>query len=597
MVRQDEPSYTDLVYEVLRSAGRPLTFQEIFDEVNRLRPVTSRNPKSTIRNALTQGRQLISLGDGRYGYLPHLLEGSLIRQPLTEKKPANHPLIHPPEVLHALWPSFFENQKRKTERPAQLRLPTGDEVALPLGFLGHGVWGSPMPEGLRRYLVENRAAAGDSLLIRVVDGEAGRCEAWFEPRARRNEVAVTGRNREVADVASQLLRKARRHQLFVWEIAVALLARGVYHADVAPDPLETTLEADRLFVDAGMEMWTLAEFVTPEVQAAIRRMKEMESELFAPPAETPGAFAEAPSPMASRYAMERTMADVGSILSEKEFGSIEEANAYLQEVMSRGGAPHREPETPLEKAQELMYDAWESPDPRERVRLAKRALQLSPDCADAYVLLAEESARSAREAADLYAKGVAAGERALGKNTFQEDAGHFWGILETRPYMRARFGLAQALWAMGKHQEAIQHAWEMLRLNPNDNQGVRDPLLAWLLETGDDAQAKKLLNLYPKDASAMWSYGRALLAFRTEGDTKRARKLLAEAKRGNRHVPAYLLGRKGLPRELPETIGFGDEDEAVACTVEQMAAWHKTPGALAWLAEREQAPTTPIDAL
>lgn len=581
MVRKDKPSYTDLVYEVLRSAGQPLTFQEIFDEVNRRRPIATRDPKGTIRNALSQGSQLISLGDGRHGYLPHLLAGSLLRLPLTEKKPANHPLIYPYEIHHALWPSFFETQKRKTERPALVRQPNGDEVELPLGFLGHGVWGSPMPEDLRRYLVENRAVAGDSLLIRVVDAEADRCDAWFEARARRNEAAVAGRNRELADAAYQILHKSQRRSLFIWELVVALLARGVYHADVAPDPLETVVKADPRFVYAGMESWTLAEFVTPEMQATIRSMKEVESELFAPAGE---AVTEAPPLTAPRHAMERTLADVGSILSEKEFGSIEEANAFLQEMISKGSLPHRQPQTPLEKAQELMYDAWENPDPRERVRLAKRALQISPDCADAYVLLAEETAPSAREAADLYAKGMAAGERTLGKDTFQEDAGHFWGILETRPYMRARFGLAQVLWEIGKHQEAIQHAWEMLRLNPNDNQEVRDLLLGWLLEVGEDARVKKLLDLYPEDASAIWSYGRVLHALRTKGDTKQTRKLLAEAKRENRHVPAYLLGRKRLPSRLPEMIGFGDESEAVACAVEQMEAWHKTPGALAWLA-------------
>ena len=38
--------------------------------------------------------------------------------------------------------------------------------------------------------------------------------------------------------------------------------------------------------------------------------------------------------------------------------------------------------------------------------------------------------------------------------------------------MRARLGLAQALWAMGDQQAAIEHLHDMLRLNPGDNQGV-----------------------------------------------------------------------------------------------------------------------------
>ena len=43
--------------------------------------------------------------------------------------------------------------------------------------------------------------------------------------------------------------------------------------------------------------------------------------------------------------------------------------------------------TPLDKAQKLMYQAFGTPDPEERAKLAKQALDLSPDCADAYVTI------------------------------------------------------------------------------------------------------------------------------------------------------------------------------------------------------------------
>src|SRR6516162_8847951 len=91
-----------------------------------------------------------------------------------------------------------------------------------------------------------------------------------------------------------------------------------------------------------------------------------------------------------------------------------------------------------EKAQDVMYEAWERTTPRSRIALVHKALGISPLCADAYVLLAEEAARSIEEARDYYAKGVEAGELALGPWGFKEYAGHFWGFLETRPYMRAR---------------------------------------------------------------------------------------------------------------------------------------------------------------
>src|SRR5205807_3327499 len=121
------------------------------------------------------------------------------------------------------------------------------------------------------------------------------------------------------------------------------------------------------------------------------------------------------------------------------------------------------------KAQDILLQAYPEADEDRRARLAMDALEIWPDCADAYVLLAEQ-ARSRKEALRLYEQGVAAGTRALVPETLERDAGHFWGMLETRPYMRARLGLAHSLWIAGRRQEAVQHLQDMLRLNPDDKQ-------------------------------------------------------------------------------------------------------------------------------
>ena len=67
--------------------------------------------------------------------------------------------------------------------------------------------------------------------------------------------------------------------------------------------------------------------------------------------------------------------------------------------------------------------------------------------------------------------------------------------------------------------------------------------------------------------------------------TRAAMTKLAEARRTNPRVPAYLLGRKRIPARLPDAIGFGDESEAVACAADQTDAWNATHGALDWLAK------------
>ncbi len=256
--------------------------------------------------------------------------------------------------------------------------------------------------------------------------------------------------------------------------------------------------------------------------------------------------------------------------------------AVMQQLVA-GLQGQAQQDTPLGKAQALMYRAFEEADEQRRVQLAKDALTICPECADAYVLLAEH-ATSRKEAMRLYEQGVVAGERALGQEAFQRDAGHFWGILETRPYMRARLGLAHSLWTAGRRDEAVQHLQDMLRLNPNDNQGVRYTLAGFLLFLDRDDALARLLQQYD-EGSAAWSYTKALLVFRQHGDSPEARQLLKQAKKTNKHIPAYLLGEKHPPSQQPDYYSPGDESEALDYIGSFLAAWKSTPGAVAWLRE------------
>jgi tetratricopeptide (TPR) repeat protein len=257
--------------------------------------------------------------------------------------------------------------------------------------------------------------------------------------------------------------------------------------------------------------------------------------------------------------------------------------AVMQQLVA-GLQGQAQQDTPLGKAQALMYRAFEEPDEQKRIQLARDALAIGPDCADAYVLLAEHST-SRKEALRLYEQGVAAGERALRPEAFQRDVGHFWGLLETRPYMRARLGLAHALWTAGRRDEAVAQLQDMLRLNPGDNQGVRYTLAGFLLFLDRDDDLDRLLQQYPDEGSAAWAYTKALLAFRRHGDTAEARQSLKEARKTNQHVPAYLLGEKFPPTELPGYYSPGDESEALNYIGSFLAAWKCTPGAVAWLRE------------
>jgi tetratricopeptide (TPR) repeat protein len=290
-------------------------------------------------------------------------------------------------------------------------------------------------------------------------------------------------------------------------------------------------------------------------------------------------------PRVLRAEAARSSEELDRLFRGKEFESKEELEKYVQSLVGKSfdELPTPEP-TPRDKAQDLIYDAWEEKSDKRRAEMARQALELWPDCADAYCLLAE-TAKSMKEERRLLEAAVTAGERAVGPEPFKEDVGRFWGIHSTRPYMRARFLLAELMWDQGEQDAAIKHARELLRLNPNDNQGVRYRLVGWLLQAGNSRGAIVLLDKYD-EATAGWLYARALLEFRTWGDTDRARGTLESAFRSNAVLPEYLIALRPESDELPDSFSHGSDDEAMIVFRDLGEAWQVPAAALDWLRDR-----------
>jgi tetratricopeptide (TPR) repeat protein len=233
------------------------------------------------------------------------------------------------------------------------------------------------------------------------------------------------------------------------------------------------------------------------------------------------------------------------------------------------------------QAQELIFKAIQEPNTTKRKKLAKEALTIDPDCADAYVILGEEE-RDVKKKMDLYEKGLQAGEQALGKKFFKENKGHFWGFHETKPYMRAKFSLAMLLLEMGQTDEAIVHLEELLDLNPNDNQGVRYTLTQAYLKNGLFTKVEELFKQYDVD-DAHTAYSRILINYHKRGITKGLEKLLKAARGVNPHVLPYLLKEKRLPKKQPDYVGFGDESEAVSYVFDFGEFWWGEQELMEWV--------------
>ncbi|OHB63245.1 MAG: hypothetical protein A2Y76_09770 [Planctomycetes bacterium RBG_13_60_9] len=291
---------------------------------------------------------------------------------------------------------------------------------------------------------------------------------------------------------------------------------------------------------------------------------------------------------ANPLTMDRFMVEIEHAMEGREFKSQEEMRAFLDENFMGKYADELEATTPLARAQDLVFRAYETSG-RRQIHLARQALEVSPDCADAYTLLAERTPDPDKKL-DYYKQAIQTAERTLGPDIFQKEAGRFWDIIQTRPYMRARFGLAQLLEALGQLEEAAQHYQELIRLNEGDNQGARYHLWPCLLKLGRDDEVNALLEESENDqGECVWNHMRALLTFRQEGDTPTARQQLRQAIKDNAYTADYLLGNEA-PVRPPAPYEIGSEDEAISCVRLLIEVWLRTPGALEWLEEVVQRP-------
>ncbi len=240
-----------------------------------------------------------------------------------------------------------------------------------------------------------------------------------------------------------------------------------------------------------------------------------------------------------------------------------------------GAAP-----SPREEARRLLEEA-DFADPAEQASLARQALQLDPDLAEAYLLLGRINPLR-REALALYQQALAAAERTVG----EEDLRRYAGRMDEHPkgpvLVEAHLALAHLCWALGRRGDAIHHGREMLRLEPRDPHQMRYTLAGWLLAQDRDAETAQLIEQYPED-STVWNYTRALLTFRREGDSERARKLLKKGRKSNKYVPRYLLQETMPGAEPPDSYLPGSSEEAEQYLASFLASWRAAEGAIDWL--------------
>ena len=287
-----------------------------------------------------------------------------------------------------------------------------------------------------------------------------------------------------------------------------------------------------------------------------------------------------------RMNTEKDLAKLIEEINKKDFKSKDELNDFMGNLMGQSLDDLPERTDKKGRSQDLVFEAYEQPVTKGK-KLIKQALELDPNNADAYNYLASIE-KDIDGAIKMFEKAIKAGEKTLGKKFFKEEKGYFWGMIETRPFMRAKAGLADCLYAKKEVGKAIEIYEEMLELNPNDNQGIRYLLSTLLLSKNDLTKFQSFIENSEEEDCAVWNYNNALYQFKKSGQSANSDKELLKAYTSNEYVIDYMLGVKEMPKEQPQYIGRGDENEAISYVNGAWTVWDKTDEAFDWLYEFKQ---------
>jgi hypothetical protein len=230
-------SYTALAHTVVRESREPLPFAEIMQRINILAPITTKNPKGTIRNAISQSYLIINTGNGCYGWKYRVINDSVLRLTLSESDCRGEAIEYTGELRDALYPAFFAGQKYGDREPVHLKLPAGTTTRLPLNHLHEAHWGTRAAPEFWEWFKSLHAKPGDALIVRVLDGEARLYAVEFQTCAARDEAAIAVRNQQIVQAALERFRSSASG-VTDWDMSSHLLAIGLYRHPVPPDPLK-----------------------------------------------------------------------------------------------------------------------------------------------------------------------------------------------------------------------------------------------------------------------------------------------------------------------------------------------------------------------
>lgn len=254
-------------------------------------------------------------------------------------------------------------------------------------------------------------------------------------------------------------------------------------------------------------------------------------------------------------------------LEGKNIESDEQLDEEIQKFISKLNEGEIDfEETPEMESDDLLFEAYDAPTEKQAIKIAEQALEIYPDNIDAENLITSFEIDSIKKL-EKYEKTLERARKKLEKEDYfdEENIGSFYGILETRPFMRTKHSYMLTLMELGRYTEAMKQGEELIELCENDNLGIRYLLVTIYILLEKFGECEKLYNKYRENSASM-IFPMAIMYYK-KGDYKKSKEMLKLVRKSNKYllekiVKMLISGQIDMSQEDIQYYQMNSREEA-----------------------------------
>ena len=222
-----------------------------------------------------------------------------------------------------------------------------------------------------------------------------------------------------------------------------------------------------------------------------------------------------------------------------------EMDALLQEyvTMVNEGSPLPASMAEEESADVFLDRAQEASSRKEQLKWVRKAREMEPEHVDAALAEIEMTAKNPCEQEQRLFDLQQKAEKQLREQGYftKDDIGSFWGLVDTRPYMRVCHSYVMVLLVNRKMRLAVKECESMLRLCTSDNLGIRYTLIHIYARLEEEKAAQKFFKKCGEEWGTRFPLAMALLFYKI-GKEVEARQYLQMLLDNNKDTKKFFSG-------------------------------------------------------